>query len=153
MFKSNNVIKIDKPYMSEQRFIELILERDYNENMFNKDGTLNKNYNSSKVTGIISTILEDYSDEFLNKYGEQVNKYIPNTYDEIKKVIDCHNKNLGCSLYQCPSCDDIVFMGHTCKSRLCTSCGYKYKNERVENILETAYACNHRKMFLLFLKN
>ena len=65
-------------------------------------------------------------------------------YDEIKKVIDCHNKNLGCSLYQCPSCDDIVFMGHTCKSRLCTSCGYKYKNERVENILEAAYACNQR---------
>lgn len=146
MFKSNNVIKIDKPYMSEQRFIELILERDYNENMFNKDGTLNKNYNSSKVTGIISTILEDHSDEFLNKYDEQINKYRPNAYDEIKKVIDCHNKNLGCSLYQCPSCDDIVFMGHTCKSHLCTSCGYKYKNERVENILETAYACNHRKI-------
>ena len=37
-------------------------------------------------------------------------------------------------------------MGHTCKSRLCTSCRYKYKNERVENILETAYACNHRQI-------
>ena len=146
MFKSNNIIEIDKPCMSEQEFIKFILERNYNENMFNKDGTLNKNYNSSKVTGIISTILEDYSDEFFNKYGEQVNKYRPNTYDEIKKVIDCHNKNLGCSLYQCPSCGDIVFMGHTCKSRLCTSCGYKYKNERVENILETAYACNHRQI-------
>ncbi len=37
-------------------------------------------------------------------------------------------------------------MGHTCKSRLCTSCSYKYKNERVENILETAYPCNHRQI-------
>lgn len=144
MFKSNNVIKMDKPCMSEQEFIEFILEHDYNENMFNKDGTLNKNYNSSKVTGIISTILEDHSDEFLNKYGEQINKYRPNAYEKIKKVIDCHNKNLGCSLYQCPSCGDIVFMGHTCKSRFCTSCDYKYKNERVENILETTYTCNHR---------
>mgnify|MGYP004593248143 FL=1 len=62
MFKSNNIIEIDKPCMSEQKFIEFILEHDYNENMFNKDGTLNKNYNSSKVTGIISTILEDHSD-------------------------------------------------------------------------------------------
>lgn len=105
MFKSNNIIEIDKPCMSEQEFIEFILERDYNENMFNKDGTLDKNYNSSKVTGIISTILEIYSDEFLNKQW-----------------------------WYC-------IYGHTCKSHLCTSCGYKYKNERVENILETAYAC------------
>ncbi len=138
--------------MSEQEFIKFILNRGYNENMFNKDGTLNKNYNSSKVTGIISTILEEYSDEFFNKYGEQINKYRPNAYDEIKKVIDCHNKNLGCSLYQCPSCGDIVFMGHTCKSHLCTSCGYKYKNERVENILETAYACNHRQIVFTISK-
>lgn len=146
MFKSDNIIEIDKPCMSEQKFIEFILERDYNDNMFNKDGTLNKNYNFSKVTGIISTILEDHSDEFFNKYGEQINKYRPNAYDKIKKVIDCHNKNLGYFLYQCPSCGDIVFMEHTCKSRLCTSCGYKYKNERVENILETAYTCNHRQI-------
>ena len=146
MFRDNNIIEIDKPCISEQEFIEFMLERDYNENMFNKDGTLNKNYSSSKVTGLISTILEDYSDEFFNKYGDQINKYRPNAYIEIKKVIDCHNKNLGCSLYQCPNCSDIVFIGHTCKSRLCTSCGYKYKNERVENILETAYSCNHRQI-------
>lgn len=146
MFRDNNIIEIDKPCISEQEFIEFMLERDYNENMFNKDGTLNKNYSSSKVTGLISTILEDYSDEFFNKYGDQINKYRPNAYIEIKKVIDCHNKNLDCSLYQCSNCSDIVFIGHTCKSRLCTSCGYKYKNERVENILETAYSCNYRQI-------
>ena len=146
MFKDNNIIEIDKPYMSEQEFIEFMLDRDYNENMFNKDGTLNKNYNSSKVTGLISTILEEHSNDFFNKYGKQIDKYRPNAYTEIQKVIDCHNKNLGCSLYQCPNCGDFVFIGHTCKSRLCTSCGYKYKNERVENILEAAYACNHRQI-------
>lgn len=146
MFEDKNVIKIDKPCISEQEFIEFILERNYNENMFNKDGTLNKNYNSFKVTGVISTILEDHSDKFFDKYEEQINKYRPNAYTEIRKVIDCHNKNLGCSLFQCPNCDDFVFIGHTCKSRLCTSCGYKYKNERVENILEAAYACNHRQI-------
>ena len=146
MFEDKNVIKIDKPCISEQEFIEFLLERNYNENMFNKDGTLNKNYDSFKVTGVISTILEDHSDEFFKKYGEQIDKYRPNAYTEIQKVIDCHNKNLGCSLYQCPNCGDFVFIGHTCKSRLCTSYGYKYKNERVENILETAYSCNHRQI-------
>ena len=133
MNEDKNIIKIDKPYMSEQEFIEFMLEHDYNENMFNKDGTLNKN-GSYKDTGLISTILEDHYDEFFNKYGDLIDKYRPNAYTEIQKVIDCHNKNLGCSIYQCPNCGDITFIGHTCKSRLCTSCGYKYKNERVENI-------------------
>ena len=59
---------------------------------------------------------------------------------------DCYNKNLGCSVYECPQCNDIIFVGHTCKSRFCSSCGYKYKNERVENILQTAYNCQHRQI-------
>ena len=29
---------------------------------------------------------------------------------------------------------------------MCTSCGYKYKLERVDNILNTAYNCNHRQI-------
>ena len=74
MFEDKNVIKIDKPCISEQEFIEFMLERNYNENMFNKDGTL----------------------------------------------------------YQCPNCGDFVFIGHTCKSRLCTSCGYKYKMKELK---------------------
>ena len=110
MFEDKNVIKIDKPCISEQEFIEFMLERNYNENIFNKDGTLNKNYNSFKVTGVISTILEDHSNEFFNKYGKQIDKYRPNAYNEIQIVIDCHNKNLGCSLYQCPNCGDFVFI-------------------------------------------
>ena len=48
--------------------------------------------------------------------------------------------------YECPNCHDFIFVGHTCKSRLCTSCGYKYKLIRVENILEHAYNCSHRQI-------
>lgn len=55
----------------------------------------------------------------------------------MKKIIDCYNKDLGCSLYECHTCHDIIFVGLTCKSRFCSSCGYKYKNDRVENILLT----------------
>ena len=43
-------------------------------------------------------------------------------------------------------------MVYTCKPSLCTYCGYKYKNERVENILETAYACNHRQIVFIISK-
>ena len=92
--------------------------------MFNKDGSINTSYNSK------NSIL----------------KYKSNAEKEINKIIDCHNKNLGCYVYRCPDCNDISFIGHTCKYRFCFSCGYKYKLERVENILSTAYNCNHRQI-------
>ena len=45
------------------------------------------------------------------------------------------NKNLECSIYECPKCGDFIFIKNICKSKLCTSCGYKYKLERVEYIM------------------
>ena len=49
-------------------------------------------------------------------------------------------------LFKCPKCHDIYFISYTCKSRFCSSCGYKYKLVRVENILETAYRVQHRQL-------
>ena len=45
------------------------------------------------------------------------------------------NKDLECSIYECPECGDFIFIGNTYKSKLYTSCGYKYKLERVEYIM------------------
>ena len=121
-------------------------KNNYNENMFNEDGSLNPKYNSYKKTGLISSIFEDHWDSIYLENKDLIDKYRPNANKEINKIIDCANKNLGCSVFECPNCHDIIFIGHTCKSRLCSSCGYKYKNERVENILQTAYRCNHRQI-------
>lgn len=46
----------------------------------------------------------------------------------------------------------IFLAGNTCKSRFCSSCGYKYKLERVENILSTAYNCKHRQIVFTYAK-
>ena len=126
--------------------MEFFLNNDYNENMFTSDGHINPKYNSSKKTGIISKIFEDNWESFYFENKELVDLFRPNSNKEIQKIIDCMNKNLGCSVYQCPECGDFIFVGNTCKSRLCTSCGYKYKLERVENIMMTAYNCNHRQI-------
>ncbi len=127
-------------------FKNCYLGNDYDENMFLDDGTLNPNYNSFKKTGIIATIFEDWWEKTYSINKEVIDLYRPNSNKEINKVIDCHNKSLGCSVYECPICHDFTFVGHTCKSRLCPSCGYKYKNERVERILQTAYRCKHRQI-------
>lgn len=132
--------------IKEYEFLEFYNSRTLNANCFNPDGSLNKNYNSFKSTGIIASIFEDHWEDTYLKNKSLIDKYRPNATIEIQKIIDCANKNLGCSLYVCPHCHDIIFIGHTCKSRFCSSCGYKYKNDRVENILQTAYNCNHRQI-------
>src|SRR5699024_3947138 len=130
----------------EYEFLEFYNSRTFNANCFNDDGSLNKNYNSFKSTGIIASIFEDHWENTYLENKSIIDKYRPNASQEIQKIIGCANKNLGCSLYVCPHCNDIVFIGHTCKSRFCSSCGYKYKNTRVENVLQTAYNCNHRQI-------
>ena len=134
------------PNLSLDEFKNYYLENNYNENMFTSDGHINSKYNSSKKTGIISKIFEDNWDLFYESHKDLIDLYRPNANKEIKKIIDCMNKDLGCSVYECPECGDFIFVGNTCKSRLCTSCGYKYKLERVENIMMTAYNCTHRQI-------
>ena len=127
-------------------FRNYYLTHNYNKNMFNSDGSINTNYNSYKKTGVIAQIFEDHWDCFYNDNKIMVDTYRPNASKEVQKIIDCHNKDLGCTAYECPNCHDVIFVGNTCKSRLCTSCGYKYKNERVENILQRAINCKHRQI-------
>lgn len=127
-------------------FKEYILPNIYDENMFNSDGSLNPKYNSFKKTGTIAQIFDDHWQSVYFKHKDIIDLYRPNANYEINKVIDCYNNDLGFSIYECPECHDLVFIGNTCKSRLCSSCGYKYKMERVENILQTAYKCKHRQI-------
>lgn len=138
--------KIDKSCVPLEIFKNYYLTHNYNENMFKSDGSINPNYNSSKKTGIIAQIFENHWEDYYIKNRNVVDRYRPNAPSEIKKIIDCKNKDLGCTAYECPNCHDVIFIGNTCKSRLCTSCGYKYKNERVENILQHAINCKHRQI-------
>lgn len=152
IFMSCNVHSISHVCVGINEFKDYYLNNNYNNNMFKQDGSLNANYNNSKKTGTIAQIFEDHWYNIPSNEKQEILKYRPNADKEIKKIIDCHNKNLGCSVYECPNCHDFVFIGHTCKSRLCSSCGYKYKLQRVENIMNTAYNCKHRQIVFTFAK-
>ena len=139
---SKNII--EKPVLSLNEFRNYFLSNNYDENMFNNDGYLNPNYNSKKKTGIIAQVFNDHWNNLSYHIKHNILNIKPNADKEINKIIDCYNKNLGCSVYFCNDCNQFSFVGHTCKSRFCTSCGYKYKLSRVENIVQTAYNCKHR---------
>ena len=143
---NNNSSKDKNLILITDQFMNYFLNYEYNENMFTSDGYINPEYNSFKNTGLIPKIFEDNWNDFYNANKELVDKYRPNADFEISKIIDCMNKDLGCSVYQCPDCGDFIFAFKLFKSRMCTSCGYKYKLEKVENILNTAYNCSHRQI-------
>lgn len=46
--------------INEKDFLEFYNSRTYTPNCFNDDGSLNKNYNSFKTTGVIASIFEDH---------------------------------------------------------------------------------------------
>ena len=95
--------------LSTDQFMNYFLDHEYNENMFTSDGHINPKYNSFKNTGLIPKIFEDNWDDFYNANKELIDKYRPNADFEISKIIDCMNKDLGCTVYQCPDCGDFIF--------------------------------------------
>ena len=135
---------INNPKISIDDFKNHFLKNNYDENMFKDDGSFNPKYNSKKKTGIIAQIFEDHWDYVADDIKQNILHLKPNADKEINKIINCYNKNLGCSVYYCEHCDNYSYVSHTCKSRFCTSCGYKYKLSRVESIVKTAYKCKHR---------
>ena len=97
-----------------------------------------KNY---KSTGIIAKIFNDHWENYYSRYHERLNAIRCNAD---KKVIDCSLHNLGSSIYVCPNDNELYFCHHTCKSKLCSSCGIKSQKNVSQNILEKCIKYKHR---------
>ena len=63
--------------------------------------SLHKHYNSFKSTGVIASIFEDHWESTYLDNKDLIDKYRPNAVIEVQKIIDCYNKDLGCSIYNC----------------------------------------------------
>lgn len=117
------------------------------DNKFDENGfIIMENDHNYKSTGIISKIFEDHWDSYYSKYKTIIDLKRSNADKEVHKVIDCSNHNLGASVYVCEKCNELIFSHHTCKSKLCSSCGIKSQNIKVENILEKCINSKYRHM-------
>lgn len=115
------------------------------DNKFDENGyIIMENETNYKSTGIISKIFEDHWDNYYSKYKHNIDLKRNNANHEIHKVIDCANHNLGASVYVCPNDDEVIFSHHTCKSKLCSSCGIKVQKNKTQNILEKCINTKHR---------
>lgn len=57
---------------------------------------------------------------FYEKHSHLIRDAIP---WNINKIFNCRNENFGFHKYQCLDCGYTITVPHTCKSRLCSSCG------------------------------
>lgn len=115
------------------------------ENKFDNDGfIIMENDTNYKSTGIISKIFNDHWNAFYSKYHSTIDKKRPNAPTEVQKIIDCSNHNLGATVYVCPNDNNVLFCHHTCKGKLCSSCGIKSQNIKTQNILEKCINVKHR---------
>lgn len=57
---------------------------------------------------------------FYDKHKERIRESI---VENINKLFLCRTQELGFHKYQCPDCFEILIAPHSCKSRICSSCG------------------------------
>ena len=111
-----------------------------------QDDILFKQYenhiNDKKVKYHIKDIFEDHWNKFLKSYP---NITIRETvFENINKMLKCKTLDLGFDVFNCPNCGKEKFCFHTCKSRLCSSCGNKYNTERQTSIFSKLFKFKHR---------
>ena len=112
---------------------------------FDDDGyIITENSYNYKSTGVIAKVFEDHWNDYYTKYKSTLDILRPNALKEVHKVIDCANHNLASSVYVCPKCEEVIFSHHTCKGKLCSSCGIKSQKIKTEHILEKCVNVKHR---------
>lgn len=112
---------------------------------YNEVRKLNNCYNARKLQGdvYVKDIFTRYWDSFKEKYISKLTR--PGLIDSVETFIGCHNFDNGYLYYECPTCGDFYMMGFSCHSRLCPSCGKKYKDQRTIKVSEKCLEVPHRQ--------
>ena len=56
-------------------------------------------------------------------YQKHKHRIRPSVVENINKLFLCRTQELGFHKYQCPHCGEFITVPHSCKSRICSSCG------------------------------
>ena len=102
-----------------------------------KDKVKNK-----KVIFTIKEIFKDWWNKFLETYPKLNIRDV--VFSNVEIMLKCKTWNLGYDVYKCPNCGKEKIVPHTCKSRLCSSCGNIYNKQRESSIFSKLFRCKHR---------
>ncbi len=69
----------------------------------------------------------------------------PGLVETVERFIGCHDFSNGYLYYECPKCGDFYMIGFSCHSRICPSCGKKYRDDRTRKVSSKCIEAPHRQ--------
>ena len=113
--------------------------------LYNEIRKKNNLYYARKLQGdvYLKDIFIKFWPEFKKKYESRLNR--PGLITAVDSFIGCHNFDNGYLYYECPTCGDFYMIGFSCHSRLCPSCGKKYRDQRTIKVSEKVLEVPHRQ--------
>lgn len=95
-----------------------------------------------KIRFTIKQIFKDHWNDFLsNNPNIKIRDVV---FSNVNRMLKCKTTDLGFSLFVCEHCGNEKIVLHSCKSRMCSSCGNKYNKQREASIFSKLIKHNHR---------
>lgn len=95
-----------------------------------------------KVIFTIKEIFKDWWQLFLKTYPNLKIRDV--VFKNVDRMLKCKTWDLGFAIYKCSICNKEKVVSHTCKSRMCSSCGNKYNTQRSISIFSKLFKYKHR---------
>jgi hypothetical protein len=109
---------------------------------------INKNVESDMLTFKLILNLNDNWEEY-KKNGKYEVRDVE--IKEVEKMLGCMDVKKGYTSYICEACGEIIYIPHSCKSRICSTCGKRHADEWAEKINSEMYAVPYRHIILTVL--
>ncbi len=93
--------------------------------------------NNRKIVFTIKQIFKDWWNKFLAAYPNLNIRDV--VFSNVERMLKCKTWDLGFAIFTCPNCHQEKIVPHTCKSRMCSSCGNKYKKPRETSIFTNLF--------------
>lgn len=90
-----------------------------------------------KVVFTIKQIFSDSWDLFISQFQNIKIRNI--VFKTVDRMLKCKTFELGFTCFKCPSCGKEKILFHSCKSRICSSCGNKYNKQRENSIFSKLF--------------
>ncbi len=95
-----------------------------------------------KTIFTIKRIFKDWWNKFLENYSNLNIRDV--VFNNVERMLKCQTWDLGYAIFKCPDCGNEKIVPHTCKSRMCSSCGNKYNVQRATSIFSKLFKYKHR---------
>ena len=137
-FKANTYFKRFSPELEEAK-------RHGHDVWVNEVRKYNNCLNARRLQGDvrIQDILREAWPSFKAKYSARLTR--PGLVDAVESFIGCHDFSNGYLYYECPKCGDFYMIGFSCHSRICPSCGKKYRDARSAKASAKCLEVPHRQ--------